>query len=55
MARRHGLVHLLPDSFGFEVDVWIAMHRDLRKLNRVVAAFDVQGEGLHRYLRSHDS
>lgn len=54
IARDHGLIQVLPDSFGFEVDVWIAIHRDLRKVKRIVRAFEVLGEELHDYLREAD-
>lgn len=50
IARNHGLMHVLPNCFGFEVDVWIAMHNDLRKVKRIVQTFEVLGEQLHRYL-----
>lgn len=50
IATSHGLVHVLPHEFGFEVDVWIAMHDDLRKIKRIVQAFDFLGEQLHQYL-----
>ncbi|MEN5043928.1 MULTISPECIES: LysR family transcriptional regulator [Pseudomonas] len=53
IARNHGLIHVLPDSFGFEVEVWIAMHSDLRKIKRIAKAFEVVGEELHHYLRSN--
>ncbi|PYB70306.1 LysR family transcriptional regulator [Pseudomonas sp. LB-090624] len=52
IARSHGLVHVLPDSFGFDVDVWIAMHSDLRKIKRIVKAFEVLGDKLHHYLEA---
>jgi DNA-binding transcriptional LysR family regulator len=52
IAREHGLKAVLADSFGFEVDVWIAMHSDLRKVGRIARAFEVLGERLHEYLRT---
>lgn len=51
VAAPHGLVRVLPDTFGFEVDVWIAMHNDLRKVGRIAATFDALGEALNRNLR----
>ncbi|WP_110971157.1 LysR family transcriptional regulator [Pseudomonas huaxiensis] len=54
IAADHGLLEVLPDSFGFEVDVWIAMHSDLRKIKRIVHTFEVLGEQLHDYLRAGD-
>ncbi|MFF7859957.1 MULTISPECIES: LysR family transcriptional regulator [unclassified Pseudomonas] len=50
IAKSHGLVHVLPQDFGFEIEVWIAMHNDLRKINRIAQAFEVLGEQLHQYL-----
>lgn len=50
IAKSHRLVHVLPHNFGFEVEVWIAMHNDLRKINRIAQAFEVLGEQLHQYL-----
>ncbi|MCS5517350.1 hypothetical protein NWF32_28125 [Pseudomonas qingdaonensis] len=50
IAKSHRLVHVLPHDFGFEVEVWIAMHNDLRKINRIAQAFEVLGEQLHQYL-----
>ncbi len=38
-----------------QVEIWIAMHRDLRKIKRVVKAFEVLAEALHRYLCPDDS
>lgn len=52
VAERYGLVRLLPECVGFEVEVWIAMHRDLRKVERIGRTFEVLGEGLSGYLGS---
>ncbi|HEF4760249.1 TPA: LysR family transcriptional regulator [Pseudomonas putida] len=52
VAATHGLIQVLPDSFGFEVDVWIAMHNDLRKVGRIARTFEALGEALTRYLSS---
>lgn len=50
IGAKYGLVQILPDSFGFDVDVWIAMHNDLRKVGRIAGVFDALGEGLSQYL-----
>lgn len=50
IARTHGLIEVLSDSFRFEVDVWIAMHGDLRKTRRIAQTFEVLGQALHDYL-----
>ena len=50
IGKQQGLTHVLPDSFGFEVDVWIAMHSDLRRIKRIAQVFEVLGEALHGHL-----
>ncbi|AZE49351.1 Transcriptional regulator lysR family [Pseudomonas chlororaphis] len=50
VAATYGLIQILPDSFGFEVDVWIAMHNDLRKIGRISRTFEALGEAMIRYL-----
>lgn len=50
IARRHGLTRVLAEAVGFEVEVWIAMHNDLRRVQRIDRAFDVLGEALRSYL-----
>lgn len=52
VAATHGLIQVLPERFGFEVDVWIAMHNDLRKVGRIARTFESLGEALTRYLGS---
>ncbi|MNP82178.1 hypothetical protein D3C76_1807370 [compost metagenome] len=52
VAATHGLIQVLPEHFGFEVDVWIAMHNDLRKVGRIARTFEALGEALNRYLAS---
>ena len=51
VADAHELVRLLPDDFGFEVDVWIAMHGGLRRTRRIARVFDWLSDTLHDYLR----
>ena len=50
-ARQADLVHLLPDAFRVELEVWLAMHEDLRTTPRCRAAFDGLADGLLAYLR----
>ncbi|MFJ4453926.1 LysR family transcriptional regulator [Pseudomonas sp. NPDC089392] len=50
LARQHGLVHVLPDEVGFRVDIWVAMHHDLRRVKRVAQVFDGLSQALQRYL-----
>jgi len=52
IGKQQGLTHVLPDSFGFEVDVWIAMHSDLRRVKRIAQVFEVLGEALHDHLNA---
>ena len=41
LARRQAdLVPVLPDAFAINLDVWIAMHEDLRSVRRMRAMFD---------------
>ena len=54
IARDHGLIRVLPGSFGFDVDVWIAMHSDLRRIRRIAQVFEVLGEALLGYLAVPD-
>lgn len=49
-ARQPDLVHLLPDEFRLELEVWLAMHADLRTTPRCRAAFDGLAAGLLAYL-----
>jgi len=58
IARRDpNLVHLLPREFGFDLEVWLVMHEDLRASRPVRAVFDhlatallgyAEGKGRHR-------
>lgn len=53
IARRDpGLVHLLPDGFGFELDVFVAMHEDLRSSRRMRLMFDHLVASLQVYVAS---
>ena len=50
IANTHGLIQVLPGSFGFQVDVWIAMHNDLRKVRRISRTFEILGDALRNDL-----
>ncbi|WP_338524231.1 LysR family transcriptional regulator [Pseudomonas batumici] len=50
LARRHGLVRVLPEQVDFRVDVWIAMHHDLRRVRRIALVFDALAQSLSRFL-----
>lgn len=46
IARRCGLVPVMPDHFGFELEVWVAMHENLKSARRMRLMFDHLAEGL---------
>lgn len=50
VASQYLLTRILPDSFGIEVDVWLAMHSDLRRIKRISRAFEALGDALHKEL-----
>lgn len=50
LARQHGLVQVLPGEVAFRVDIWVAMHHDLRRVRRVVQVFDGLTRALQQYL-----
>jgi DNA-binding transcriptional LysR family regulator len=50
LARRYGLMRVLPQLVGFDVDVWVAMHQDMRRVPRVAVAFEAVGAGLAEFL-----
>lgn len=50
LAQRYGLVRVLPQQVGFDVDVWVAMHQDMRRVPRVAAVFEAVGSGLADFL-----
>ncbi len=52
MARREpDLVPVLEGSVGFNLDMWLVMHRDARSTRRVRLLFDHLAEGLTAYVR----
>jgi DNA-binding transcriptional LysR family regulator len=53
LARRNpDLVQVLEGQFRYEMEVWIAMHEDLKTSRRMRAMFDWLVEGLGEYVRS---
>lgn len=51
LAERNGLMRVLPGDVDFTVDVWIAMHPDMRRVQRVSAVFDGLGADLQAFLQ----
>jgi DNA-binding transcriptional LysR family regulator len=53
IARRDpDLVPVLEDQFRFTMEVWVAMHEDLKSSRRMRAMFDWLVDGLTAYVRS---
>ncbi|NUP09297.1 MAG: LysR family transcriptional regulator [Polyangiaceae bacterium] len=50
LATRAGLVRVLPKSFAPTVELWLAMHEDLRTTARCRTVFDALGVGLATYV-----
>lgn len=50
LARRDGLVPLLPGVLAFELGVWLVMHKDLKSSRRVRLMFDHLSLHLQRYI-----
>ena len=46
VGRRSGLVQVLPGTFSFELETWIAMHENLKGVRRMRLMFDHLGETL---------
>ena len=44
------LVPVLHDQFGFDLEMWLVMHEDLRRIARMRALFDHLDQGLRSYL-----
>lgn len=40
LAKRDGLVRVLPDAVAFQLGVWVVMHRDLKTHRRLRTMFD---------------
>jgi DNA-binding transcriptional LysR family regulator len=52
LARRDGLVPVLQPLVGFELGVWVAMHKDLRSTRRMRLMFDHLAAHLAGYIAS---
>ena len=52
LAERAELVRILPALFAPKVDMWVAMHKDLRSTARYRTVFDALKVGLTAYLAS---
>jgi len=51
LARRTpGIVRILPESFSFPLETWLAMHEDLRRVHRMRLLFDHLADGLGDYI-----
>ena len=50
IARRDtNMVQVLASEFGFEIDMWLVMHKDLRNVRRMRLLFDHLVDGLSAY------
>jgi DNA-binding transcriptional LysR family regulator len=49
--RNPDLVAVLPDAFSFDLDTWIVMHEDLRRVRRVRLVYEALAKGLTTYIR----
>ncbi|KRG84379.1 hypothetical protein ABB34_09330 [Stenotrophomonas daejeonensis] len=52
IARRDGLVSVLEEAFGFELELWLAMPESLRSVHRITAAYRHLGDALETALGS---
>lgn len=50
--RDPDLVPVLQDQFRYEMEVWVAMHEDLKSNRRMRLMFDALVEGLEAYVKS---
>ena len=50
LAKREGFVPVLANAFGFQLEVWIAMHENLKNSRRMRLMFDHLVAGLGAYL-----
>ncbi len=51
IARRHGLVRVMPDVTVFNLGVWIVMHENLRASRRMRLMFDHLVDGTTAYIK----
>jgi len=54
IARREGLIRLLPDRLSIRLPAWVVMHEDLKANPACRAAFDLLAEGMRAYLRTQN-
>ena len=52
LGHRYGLVRVLPGAVAIDMELWLAMHEDLRGDPHCRAVLDALGEGLAAYLRT---
>lgn len=52
LARRWGLVPVLPDAFRLPLEVWVVTHEDLKAERRIRLMFDALVAGLTDYVRA---
>jgi DNA-binding transcriptional LysR family regulator len=52
LAKRDGLVKILPGALDFELGVWVVMHKDLKSSRRARLMFDHLARELGVYIRS---
>jgi DNA-binding transcriptional LysR family regulator len=52
LARRYGLVRVMPDRTVFSLGIWIVMHENLRASRRMRAMFDHLVEGFLGYAKA---
>ena len=50
LARDHELIPILKDKFHFDLEVWVAMHEDLKAVKRMRLMFEALAEGLKAYV-----
>ena len=50
LAKRDGLAAVLPDAFGWELGMWLVMHKDLKSTRRVRLMFEHLDAGLRQYI-----
>jgi DNA-binding transcriptional LysR family regulator len=49
-ARTPELIRILPDAINFKLEMWLAMHEDLKATKRIRLLFDHLRDGLTRYI-----
>jgi len=54
-ARSRSLVRILGEAFEFDLETWVVMHEDLRRIRRVRTVFDQLVTGLKTYYAGRDA